>query len=347
MFWNPSIAWSPCLTSPLSFSNSRNIFLQVRSTTLDTWLPNQVAFITAMGNQKANRYWERRLPSGFKRPTAVASLSDFIRNKYVDKTYVPLDMPPPDMQNYQSHPYCMDEKTPVAVVESPAERKISPTRLQVEPPVVVNEPVRKTPLVIESDFISLSDDPPSIPPAPKSLPAMDWEPFPDDAGFQVESSGASWNAFDTAPPAEPSWKAPSPKPNDVSKDPFGLDALQTTPKAETTPSASFDAQAAPSETTTPGQQSTEDILKLYDLPKRTGEPLLPPNLGLPMGPPPMYPYMVPSFPSNGYPPMGNGHLYPQVAVPHPQNMFPAYGTAPSNFQPSAGYPPQFYGQGHK
>lgn len=40
----------------------------VRSTNLDTWLPDQVAFIQRMDNVKANGYWEASLPSDFRRP---------------------------------------------------------------------------------------------------------------------------------------------------------------------------------------------------------------------------------------------------------------------------------------
>ncbi|KAK3199163.1 hypothetical protein Dsin_022578 [Dipteronia sinensis] len=35
---------------------------KVRSATLDTWLPEQVAFIQSMGNERANGYWEAELP---------------------------------------------------------------------------------------------------------------------------------------------------------------------------------------------------------------------------------------------------------------------------------------------
>lgn len=37
---------------------------KVRSTNLDTWLPEQVEFIKATGNVKANAYWECNMPAG-------------------------------------------------------------------------------------------------------------------------------------------------------------------------------------------------------------------------------------------------------------------------------------------
>lgn len=57
---------------------------KVRSTTLDTWLPEQVEFISKLGNVRANAYWEARLPRGFRRPVEgdMSGLKDFIVEKY-------------------------------------------------------------------------------------------------------------------------------------------------------------------------------------------------------------------------------------------------------------------------
>eukprot|EP00850_Spirogloea_muscicola_P001131 SM000004S15001 [mRNA] locus=s4:701484:704966:+ [translate_table: standard] len=58
--------------------------------TLDTWLPEQVAFIESMGNMKANKYWEALLPPGFRRPaeTDRDGLEAFIRQKYELRRWV-------------------------------------------------------------------------------------------------------------------------------------------------------------------------------------------------------------------------------------------------------------------
>ncbi|XP_031478432.1 ADP-ribosylation factor GTPase-activating protein AGD5-like isoform X2 [Nymphaea colorata] len=58
---------------------------KVRSITLDTWLPDQVAFIQSMGNEKSNSYWEAELPLDFQKP----GLESFIRAKYVEKRWIP------------------------------------------------------------------------------------------------------------------------------------------------------------------------------------------------------------------------------------------------------------------
>lgn len=79
---------------------------QVRSATLDTWLPEQVAFIqceislllaqwlwlwpnsvsvliisyfAAMGNERSNSFWEADLPPNYDR----VGIENFIRAKYV------------------------------------------------------------------------------------------------------------------------------------------------------------------------------------------------------------------------------------------------------------------------
>ncbi|BBN09147.1 stromal membrane-associated protein [Marchantia polymorpha subsp. ruderalis] len=64
---------------------------KVRSATLDTWLPEQVAFMQSMGNVKANQYWEEELPPNFNRPKESdrGGLESFIRAKYEAKRWVP------------------------------------------------------------------------------------------------------------------------------------------------------------------------------------------------------------------------------------------------------------------
>lgn len=57
---------------------------KVRSTTLDTWQPEQIAFMQSIGNEKANAYWEAKLPKDFNR----GSNDNFIRAKYEEKRWV-------------------------------------------------------------------------------------------------------------------------------------------------------------------------------------------------------------------------------------------------------------------
>ncbi|KAF3954259.1 hypothetical protein CMV_020373 [Castanea mollissima] len=60
---------------------------KVRSATLDTWLPEQIAFIQSMGNEKSNSYWEAELPPNYDR----VATENFIRTKYQEKRWVRRD----------------------------------------------------------------------------------------------------------------------------------------------------------------------------------------------------------------------------------------------------------------
>lgn len=64
---------------------------KVRSTTLDIWLPEQVAFMQAMGNQKSNDYWEADLPKEFHRD----QIEKFIYAKYVNRRWASTTSPQP------------------------------------------------------------------------------------------------------------------------------------------------------------------------------------------------------------------------------------------------------------
>ncbi|XP_031403485.1 probable ADP-ribosylation factor GTPase-activating protein AGD15 [Punica granatum] len=64
---------------------------KVRSTSLDTWLPEQVAFMQCMGNKKSNDYWEAELPVDYDR----SMIERFIRAKYVEGRWAAKDVPQP------------------------------------------------------------------------------------------------------------------------------------------------------------------------------------------------------------------------------------------------------------
>ncbi|KAF9683518.1 hypothetical protein SADUNF_Sadunf04G0022100 [Salix dunnii] len=61
--------------------------MEVKSATLDTWLPEQIAFIQSMGNERSNNYWEAELPPNYDR----VGIECFIRAKYEEKRWVPRD----------------------------------------------------------------------------------------------------------------------------------------------------------------------------------------------------------------------------------------------------------------
>ncbi|KAG5235548.1 ADP-ribosylation factor GTPase-activating protein [Salix suchowensis] len=74
---------------------------KVRSATLDTWLPEQVAFIQSMGNERVNSYWEAELPPNYDR----VGIENFIRAKYEEKRWVSKD------GRTQSPPSGLDERS--------------------------------------------------------------------------------------------------------------------------------------------------------------------------------------------------------------------------------------------
>ncbi|EFJ47402.1 hypothetical protein VOLCADRAFT_92065 [Volvox carteri f. nagariensis] len=70
---------------------------KVRSTTLDTWLPEQVDMMARLGNRRANAYFEARLDSA-TRPNrdSTHDLERFIRLKYADKAWAANGPWPPE-----------------------------------------------------------------------------------------------------------------------------------------------------------------------------------------------------------------------------------------------------------
>eukprot|EP00227_Mantoniella_beaufortii_P021266 CAMPEP_0197582606 /NCGR_PEP_ID=MMETSP1326-20131121/5781_1 /TAXON_ID=1155430 /ORGANISM="Genus nov. species nov., Strain RCC2288" /LENGTH=153 /DNA_ID=CAMNT_0043146719 /DNA_START=240 /DNA_END=698 /DNA_ORIENTATION=- len=61
---------------------------RVRSTQLDKWTPEQVAFMEKMGNDRANLYWEKHLPPGTRpKVSDLPVVEKYIREKYERKMY--------------------------------------------------------------------------------------------------------------------------------------------------------------------------------------------------------------------------------------------------------------------
>ncbi|GET91495.1 hypothetical protein, conserved [Leishmania tarentolae] len=63
---------------------------KVKSCTMDLWEPEQIAFMTKMGNQRAKRVFEATIPAGYVKPgerDTSANVMKWIRRKYVDRQY--------------------------------------------------------------------------------------------------------------------------------------------------------------------------------------------------------------------------------------------------------------------
>ncbi|KAK3010939.1 hypothetical protein RJ639_011835 [Escallonia herrerae] len=159
----------------------------VRSATLDTWLPEQVAFIQSMGNEKANSYWEAELPPYYDR----VGIENFIRAKYEDKRWVAKDgkakspsrvqEEKPSVQwqrpgDRSGHGYTSDERknfqAPVAKDSIPATRISIPvpprgpesvipaqnTQQKSEPAMPPAEPVKQVAEVISPPKVDFATD---------------------------------------------------------------------------------------------------------------------------------------------------------------------------------------------
>ncbi|EUB63900.1 Stromal membrane-associated protein [Echinococcus granulosus] len=74
---------------------------KVKSLNLDSWEPQQVAMLKAVGNRRARELYEASLPEFFRRPQTDSALEQFIRAKYEQKRYVASDFvpPKPDMES--------------------------------------------------------------------------------------------------------------------------------------------------------------------------------------------------------------------------------------------------------
>ncbi|KAG4390215.1 hypothetical protein AAZX31_06G235900 [Glycine max] len=103
---------------------------KVRSATLDTWLPEQVAFIQSMGNEKANSYWEAELPQHYDR----VGIENFIRAKYEEKRWAARNEKPKSPSSFR------EEKSPSHWQKPEETKKIQPsnaipaTRISVPAP---------------------------------------------------------------------------------------------------------------------------------------------------------------------------------------------------------------------
>ncbi|CAI0380718.1 unnamed protein product [Linum tenue] len=67
---------------------------QVRSITLDTWLPEHVALMQYVGNERANKYWEAELPRYYDK----SGIEKFIHDKYVQRKWASKKLPQPTTQ---------------------------------------------------------------------------------------------------------------------------------------------------------------------------------------------------------------------------------------------------------
>ncbi|XP_073264564.1 ADP-ribosylation factor GTPase-activating protein AGD5 isoform X2 [Populus alba] len=163
---------------------------KVRSATLDTWLPGQIAFIQSMGNERSNNYWEAELPPKHDRVV----IEYFIRAKYEEKRWVPRDgkAKSPSRVNGEKTPtrssghgqmndtnHVLEERKvtrpPITNGRSPASKSSTPMPVKASSPLPVKAssplPVKgSTPLAVKASQKAAHDNK-SQEPVQKSEPA--------------------------------------------------------------------------------------------------------------------------------------------------------------------------------
>lgn len=279
----------------------------MRSTTLDTWLPEQVEFISKLGNVRANAFWEARLPRGFRRPTEgdMSALKNFITEKYQNQAYASSDFDsPPNIDNYFSHPFMQQVDVPAAVASprvdtqpsASSERPLSPVTA-LNGTVAVSRPARVSfkgisappsaaaaPAVTVAaaseliDLLSLEDTaaPAAVPAAEQPQSSVsnsdgDWAAFMQASVVQPEAAAALIVSNDSGWDAFQSSEAAAPAQVQVSAavpfDPFGANQA-----IEAFPPAGQRAAAPAAGPTTATKhtpkKSADDIMKMFDTPQQ-------------------------------------------------------------------------------
>ncbi|MCL7041806.1 hypothetical protein MKW94_028265 [Papaver nudicaule] len=167
---------------------------KVRSATLDTWLPEQVAFIQSMGNVKSNSYWEAELPPNYDR----VGIENFIRAKYEDKRWVSRDANSKSPSEVREEKASVNRQRPTDRVEhgySGRSEHSSEVRRNTTPPATRSS--------VSATRISLPATRISSPPAPRVSVAVCGEPNPAPVGRKPEQADSKTVEPAPAPVASP------------------------------------------------------------------------------------------------------------------------------------------------
>ncbi|XP_058088447.1 ADP-ribosylation factor GTPase-activating protein AGD5 [Magnolia sinica] len=233
---------------------------KVRSATLDTWLPEQVAFIQTMGNEKSNSYWEAELPPNYDR----VGIENFIRAKYEEKRWVPRN------STSKSPSKAREEKASIPKqragdrgghgytnsVEPPSEerRNLPPPTAKIQMPVApkvsdqVSSNSKAEPVPVQADSTQKVQPTPNIPP-PKvdyatdlfNMLSMDG---PSQNGSESSSvDDISWAGFQSAEATDTTEKVGSAKPVESKAQPMsGIEDLFKDSPSATQPPVSVNSQ---------------------------------------------------------------------------------------------------------
>lgn len=173
----------------------------IRSVQFDTWTIDQVNLMARVGNRVANEYWEANLPDDFQRPGPgfQGLMSNFIREKYVQKKFTAKGPPPtasthPPQQKEQrrKHHHHRHEAPPPPKPkpqEDPYEDDFFPV-IAIDPPPYQKEQPKKQLEKQIDDFFSAHDitAPPEkfkAPPPQTQIPEKSKAPIHRKPGVQI------------------------------------------------------------------------------------------------------------------------------------------------------------------
>ncbi|KAK1260882.1 putative ADP-ribosylation factor GTPase-activating protein AGD5 [Acorus gramineus] len=186
---------------------------KVRSATLDTWLPEQVAFIQTMGNEKSNAYWEAELPPNYDR----VGIENFIRAKYEDKRWIPRDgssrkpskareEKTPELKQKPDH---RDGQGHTSNVDRSPERKSPPSRstkkniTSIPPAPKLSSQAasdsKSEPVVLQSDLQQPTTPAVDVPPPPQKVD------YATDLFNMLSMDGPSANSTDSSSADDNGW----------------------------------------------------------------------------------------------------------------------------------------------
>ncbi|XP_057460837.1 ADP-ribosylation factor GTPase-activating protein AGD5-like isoform X2 [Actinidia eriantha] len=183
---------------------------KVRSATLDTWLPEQVAFIQSMGNEKSNSYWEAELPPNYDR----VGIENFIRAKYEEKRWIAKNSKPKSPPRAQEDKGSVHGKRPGSEerknFQAPSTRDSIPaTRISL--PVPHKGPESVTPAPKSHQIIQKSE--PAVTSAELAKQVADSSPavsplkvdYATDLFNMLSMEGPSENSSEAASGADNAW----------------------------------------------------------------------------------------------------------------------------------------------
>ncbi|AIO01051.1 hypothetical protein LPMP_321660 [Leishmania panamensis] len=130
---------------------------KVKSCTMDLWEPEQIAFMSEMGNQRAKRAFEATIPASYVKPAerdASVKVMKWIRLKYVQRRYYrPLPLPAADANAEGAvdlSKYAKPEKAPKAGEATERVKAVTPTKAVVKTVPLTFNPVPSTPAATHS-----------------------------------------------------------------------------------------------------------------------------------------------------------------------------------------------------